>query len=179
MDTLGTLNSMKKWTLVSQVVLALSVLQLGAIALLPFLHSAPNPATAAASVNDNPNARRVQRVENDLSLVLSASNHAPATTVRLSCLALFPDPVSRLEAKRTLLSLLDTSEGFVYLDDAPDTAAGTPQSREVHLTTGTFLQTELASSGWVRFKAEPGCRARDTIALASKQAQQQRLGGWK
>ena len=171
---------MKKWKLVSQVVLALSVLQLGAIALMLFLNPAPNAVTAESQSHVNPNARRVRSVRDDLSLVLGASNNAPETRVRLSCLSLFSDPVSKLEAKRTLIELLATSDGCVYLDETQTTAAvGASQSREVHLTTGTFVQTELAASGWVKFKSEPGCRAKDTIALASRRAQQQRLGGWQ
>lgn len=171
---------MKKWKLLSQVVFALSLLQLGAIALLPFLHLAPNNATAGDRSDINPNARRVRSVQDDLSLVLSESSHAPAMTVRLSCLSLFPDPTSQLEAKRTLIGMLAESEGYIYLDDTSTTTRpGETQSREVHLTIGTFLQTELAVSGWVKYKPESGCRAKDTIALVSRRAQQQRLGGWK
>jgi|GEM_PF-6268318 len=171
---------MKTWQVISQVVLTLSLLRLGAIALLPFLTPVPDSATAGVASNLNPNARRVSSVEDDLSLVLSESAQAPATTVKLSCLTLFPDPSSRLEAKRRLITLLTESEGYVYLDDPLTTErVGETLTREVHLTTGTFVQTELAASGWVKFKPGTNCRAQETIALASRKAQQQRLGGWK
>lgn len=201
---------MKLWNLVTKVVLLLAVARLGGVVWQGFsqtfsvsqqdLASSPQtlPVTPKRTQSQSSQsafdpvtahtlptvAKRVLSVRDGLTLMVTDAqgNKATTQTVRLSCLALFPDPAVQKAAKDSLVKLLQTSEGFLYLDDPQTTAPGAAAgklSREVHLTTGTFLQTELAATGWVQFQTEPGCRAAKTIALVSQRAQQAGLGRWK
>jgi hypothetical protein len=168
---------MKKWNAFSQLVLILALVQAVFVVATALYRTIPPPTVVQGSYT--PAARKVSSVNNDLSLVLTPSDKGP-TTVFLSCLSPFVDPTAQLEAKRALTALLASSNNKVYLDDlvAPAAPVAT-ERREVHLPTGTFVQTELAATGWVQFKQEPGCRAEKTIALVSRRAQQAGLGGWK
>ena len=168
---------MKQWNAFSQLVLALAIVQAVCV-VATALYRTRTPPTVVQGTH-SPAARKVSSVNDDLSLVLSPSDKGP-TTVFLSCLSPFVDPTAQLEAKHALIDLLASSNNEVYLDDlmVPAAPAAT-ERREVHLTTGSFVQTELAATGWVQFKQEPGCRAEKTIALVSRRAQQAGFGGWK
>ncbi|WP_206756022.1 hypothetical protein [Phormidium sp. FACHB-592] len=171
---------MKKWNALSQLVLALALVQAVLVVAIA-LYRTRTPPTVVQGTH-SPAARKVSSVNDDLSLVLSSSSPSDKgpSTVVLSCLSQFVDLTAQLEAKRALIALLASSNNEVYLDDlVVPTAPTATERREVHLTTGTFVQTELAATGWVQFKQEPGCRAAKTIALVSRRAQQAGSGGWK